>query len=48
MLKIILISVISFGIGFLCRGIKKKKKYKKVQALNKQNFKKAMKDLEIK
>lgn len=48
MLKIILISVISFGIGFLCRGIKKKKKYKKVQALSKQNFKKAMKDLEIK
>lgn len=48
MIKYILISIISFCLGFLCRGIKKKKKYKKVQALSKQNFKKAMKDLEIK
>ena len=48
MIKYILISIISFCLGFLCRGIKKNKKSKKVQPLSKQNFKKAMKDLEIK
>lgn len=49
MIKYILISVISFCLGFLCRGIKKKnKKTKKVLPLSKQNFKKAMDDLEIK
>ena len=48
MIKYILISIISFCLGFLCRGIKKKKKSKRVQPLSKQNFKKAMKNLEIK
>lgn len=49
MIKYILVSIISFGIEFLCRGIKKNKKSKKVQPLSKQNnFKKAMEDLEIK
>lgn len=47
MLKYILISVVSFCLGFLCRNIKRNKKTKKVQPLSKQNFKKAMKDLEI-
>ena len=49
MIKYILVSIISVGLGFLCRGIKKKKKSKKVQPLSKQNnFKEAMEDLEIK
>lgn len=52
MIKYILISVISFCLVFLCRGIKKKtnkrNKSKKVLPLSKQNFKDAMDDLEIK
>lgn len=48
MLKYILISVISFCLGFLCRNVNKNKNTKKVQPLSKQNFRKAMKDLEIK
>ena len=48
MIKYVLISVISFGIGFLCGRIKINKKTEKVQPLSEQNFEKAMKDLEIK
>lgn len=52
MLKYIIFSVISFLLGIFAREIiellEKKKKYKKVKPLGKQNFKKAMRDLEIK
>ena len=51
MIKYIIFSVISFVLGLFMREIiqyLKKKKYKKVKPLSKQNFKKAMKDLEIK
>ena len=52
MFKYIIFSVISFMLGLFAREIieilEKKKRYKKVKPLSKQNFKKAMKDLEIK
>lgn len=54
MLKIVLISVISFRMGFLIRDMNLKrntKNFKKVKPLSKMNkkeFKKAMQDLEIK
>lgn len=52
MLKYVIFSLISFLIGIFAGQIielvRQKKKYKKVKPLNKQNFKKAMKDLEIK
>ena len=52
MLIYILISIISFILGFVLREIiekfKKKKGYNQVKPLSKQNFKDAMKDLEIK
>lgn len=52
MLKYIIFSVISFLLGIFAREIiellEKKKKYKKVKPLNKQDFKQAMRDLEIK
>ncbi len=52
MLKYIIFSVISFLLGIFAREIiellEKKKKYKKVKPLNKQDFKQAMKNLEIK
>lgn len=54
MIKYIIFSVISFMLGLFTREIieflerKNKRKYKKVKPLSKQNFKKAMKDLEIK
>lgn len=52
MIKYIIFSVISFMLGLFAREIieilEKKKRYKKVKPLSKQNFKKAMKDLEIK
>ena len=52
MIKYIIFSVISFMLGLFAREIieilEKKKRYKKVKTLSKQNFKKAMKDLEIK
>lgn len=52
MLKYIVFSVISFMLGIFAREIieilERKKKYEKVKKLSEQNFKKAMKDLEIK
>lgn len=54
MIKMILILAISFRVGFLIKGMKfkkKTKKFKKVKPLSKMNkkeYKKAMKDLEIK
>lgn len=54
MIKTILISVISFGMGFLIRDMnikrnsKKLKKVKPLSKMNKKEFKKAMQDLEIK
>ena len=52
MIKYIIVFVISFALGIFVREVierlKKKKRYKKVKPLNKQNFKEAMKDLEIK
>lgn len=48
MLKYILVLIVFLCLGFIFKRIKKRKKYKKVQPLSKQNFKKAMKDLEIK
>lgn len=52
MLKYIVFSVISFMLGIFAREIieilERKKKYEKVRKLSEQNFKKAMKDLEIK
>lgn len=54
MIKIILILVISFGMGFLIRDMnikrnsKKLKKVKPLSKMNKKEFKKAMQDLEIK
>lgn len=51
MLKYIIFSVISFLLGIFTREIieifKRKKKYQKVKPLNQQNFKKALKNLEI-
>lgn len=56
MIKYIIFLVISFLLGIFAREIfelitykrRKKTKLKKVKPLNKQNFKQAMKDLEIK
>lgn len=52
MLKYIIFSMISFLLGIFAREIieliEKKKKYRKVKPLNKQDFKQAMKNLEIK
>jgi len=52
MLKYIVFSVISFMLGIFAREIieilERKKKYEKVKKLSEQNFKKTMKDLEIK
>lgn len=52
MLKYIIFSIISFLIGIFVREIieclKKKRRYRKVIPLNKQDFKQTMKDLEIK
>ena len=52
MIKYIIFSVISFVLGLFAREIiqylEKKQKHKKVKPLSNQNFKKAMKDLEIK
>ncbi|MCI8587962.1 MAG: hypothetical protein HFJ49_05080 [Clostridia bacterium] len=52
MLINIIVAIISFTLGFVIREIiekfKNKKGYKQVKPLSKQNFKDAMKDLEIK
>lgn len=52
MIKYLILGVISFSFGIFAREIieiyEQKKKIKKVNPLSKQNFKKAMKDLEIK
>lgn len=52
MLKYIIFSVISFMLGLFANEIieflERKKRYKKVKPLSKQNFKKAMKELEVK
>lgn len=52
MIKYIVTFIISFALGIFAREVierlKKKKRYKKVKPLNKQNFKEAMKNLEIK
>lgn len=52
MLINIIVFIISFALGMYTKGhidnIKNKKKYKRVKPLSKQNFKEAMKDLEIK
>ncbi|MCI9286482.1 MAG: hypothetical protein HFJ57_00565 [Clostridia bacterium] len=52
MLKYIIFSVISFLLGIFAKEIiellEKKKRYKKIKPLNKQDFKQAMKNLEIK
>lgn len=52
MVKYIIFSVISFMLGIFAREIieilERKKKYEQVKKLSKQNFKKAMRDLEIK
>lgn len=52
MLKYIIFSMLSFLLGIFAGQIiellKQKKKYNKVKPLNEQDFKKAMKDLEIK
>lgn len=52
MIKYIIFSVISFMLGIFTREIieifERKKKYEKIKKLSEQDFKKAMKDLEIK
>lgn len=52
MIKYIIFAVISFLLGIFARELmeilEKEKKSKKVKPLNKQNFKNAMKNLEIK
>lgn len=52
MIKYIIFSVISFILGIFAREIieilERKKKYEKIKKLSEQDFKKAMKDLEIK
>lgn len=55
MFKYIIFSIISFTLGLYTKEIidflekkKHKKRFKKVAPLSKQNFKKAMKDLELK
>lgn len=52
MLKYIIFFVISFMLGLFANEIieflEQKRRYKKVKPLSKQNFKRAMKDLEIK
>ena len=52
MIKYLIFCVICFLLGIFAREIiddlEKKKRYNKVKPLGKQNFKKAMKDLEIK
>lgn len=52
MLKYIVFSVISFMFGIFAREIieifERKKKYEKIKKLSEQDFKKVMKDLEIK
>lgn len=52
MLKYIIFSVFSFMFGIFAREIieifERKKKYEKIKKLSNQNFKQAMKDLEIK
>ncbi len=48
MLKYTLIPAISFCLEFLYRNVNKNKSTKKIQPLSKQNFRKAMKELEIK
>mgnify|MGYP003369923160 CR=1 FL=1 len=52
MFKYIIFSVISFMLGIFAREIidiiERKQKYEKVKKLSEQDFKQAMKDLEIK
>lgn len=52
MIKYIIFSIISFMLGLFAKEIieylEQKEKCKKVKPLSKQNFKNAMKDLEIK
>lgn len=52
MLRYIIFAVISFMLGIFAREIiefyERKKQFKKAKSLSQQNFKKAMKDLEIK
>ncbi len=52
MIKYLIFCVICFSLGIFAREIiefyEKKKRTKKVKPLSKQNFMKAMKDLEIK
>lgn len=52
MIEKIILALISFMLGLFTREIreffKKKKQHKKVKPLNEQDFKKAIKDLEIK
>ena len=52
MIRYLLISIISFIIGLFIREIMdiniRKKKYRTLQPLYKQNFTKAMKELEVK
>lgn len=52
MLKCIIFSIISFLLGIFAREIievlEKKKRYRKIKPLNKQEFKQAMKNLEVK
>lgn len=52
MIKYIITLIFSFMMGVFAREIieflKRKKKHKKVKPLNEQDFKKAMKNLEIK
>ena len=52
MIEKIILALISFMLGLFTREIreffKKKKQHNKVKPLNEQDFKKAMKDLEIK
>lgn len=52
MLKYIIFSIISFLFGIfagqIIELIEQKKRYKKIKPLSKEDFEKAMKDLEIK
>lgn len=54
MIKLILNSIVSFMLGFIVRGLVKNKKNRKntkvkpLSKMNKKEFKKAIKDLEIK
>lgn len=58
MLRFIISTIVSFSLGLFAsrfinyckrkRKNKRKTRYKKVKPLNQQNFKEAMKDLEIK